>query len=141
MMNVIGLSPWKPNRITVRNYLSVPTESLFITRGRPNVHCRAIKRSLSKKRRVKARVLHCSLGSYKSTYMYSDWSNNFWIVQSHLPVSPIPFFQSTISQYKTKMSQFVYTHTTPAVMGRGGGGEEERGAFDSWDLGHLFRGL
>lgn len=43
---------------------------------------------------------------------------------------PTPLFQSTISQYKKMMSQFVYTHTT-----RGQGGLEKSGVLPFQQLG------
>jgi hypothetical protein len=127
MVNCIGLSPWKPDRSLHNNYLSRPIKSLCITRGEFTVHCKAIKRSISKKRRVKTPV-YCivAFGSNKSTYMYSDWLNNFWIVQSHLPVSP----PSTILVnnkpiQKDDVPICLYAYNTGATQG----GEERGGRF------------
>ena len=58
------------------------------------MRCKAIRERFLKKN-DKSNPIYCIVASasYKSTYMYSDWLNNFWIAQSHLLPSP----HSTIS--------------------------------------------
>jgi hypothetical protein len=81
------------------------------------VHCKGIRERFLKNDKLNPVYCIVASASNKSTYMYSDWLNNFWIVQSHLLFSPHSTISVNNKPIQKMMSQFVYTHTTP---GQGG---------------------
>jgi hypothetical protein len=113
---------------SLHNYLSRPTKSLYITRGDSACIVKLSKEVFLKK--VELKLVYCivAFGSNKSTYMYSDWLNNFWIVQSHLPVSP----HSSMSVnnkpiQKDDVPICLHAYNTGWDRGRGTGGFQQLG--------------
>lgn len=104
------------------------------------MHCKAIKRSLSKKK-IEINSIHCivAFGSNKRAYMYSDWLNNFWIVQSHLPIPPhstISVNNKPIQKEDVPICLYAYNTGTRRSGKRGGSAFSTAGALCIYSQGY-----